>query len=204
MSSSVNSPLTLADLRSLIVQSVMSPAEAARRILALRLPRGVLWSALLLAAALNAILFTLSNLLLPTPPMVPWIIQSPLVYFGLVVLALVAFIQAVVWVGQGLGGSGGTDEVMAVIVWMQYLRVLVQAASLLLMVTFPILSLVLVMAATVVGVWILLHFIAQAHGLDGLGRAAFVLILSGLAVIIAASLFMALVLGPFMGNMQHV
>ncbi|MFC6687434.1 YIP1 family protein [Jhaorihella thermophila] len=196
--------MTLAELRSLTVLSVTVPAEAARRILALRLPRGVLWSALLLAAALNAILFALSNILLPTPHMMPWIFQSPLVYFGLVVLALVAFIQALVWVGQGLGGQGGTDEIMAVIVWMQYLRVLVQAASLVLMLVFPILSLVLVMAATVIGVWILLHFIAQAHRLDGLGRAAFVVILSGLAVIIAASLFMALVLGPFTGDMSHV
>lgn len=196
--------MTLSGLWSLAVLSVTRPADAARAVLDARLPRPVLWSGLMLAAALNAILFSLSNLLLPTPPLFPAVLQSPLAYFGLVVLGMVGFIQAILWVGRGLGGQGDADDVMAVIVWMQYLRLLVQLASLILVLTIPILSLALVIAATFIGLYILLHFIMQAHRLDNLGRAAFVLVLSALAVIFAATFFFALFGPSIMGSMQNV
>lgn len=196
--------MSLSFLWALVVLSVTRPAEAADRLLSLRLPRGVLWAGLLLASALNAILFSLSDLLLPTPPMFPSFLHSPLVYFGLVVLGLVAFIQALTWSGRVLGGEGGPDDVMAVIVWLQFLRILVQAASLLLVLTVPVLSLVLVMAATFVGLYIMLNFIARAHRLDSLGKAAFVLVLAALAVIVAASVLIALAGGPILGSIHHV
>ncbi len=196
--------MTSGDLRALFVATLTDPARAARQLIAAELPRQAVWLALLLAAALNAILFTLSNMAVPTPEMFPGFMRSPLVYFALVVLGFVVFVMALSWAGRLLGGLGEFDRVLVVMVWFQYLRLAVQAASLVLVLTIPALSVVLVLAATVVGIWILLHFIAQAHGLDSLGRAAGVLIVAALAMVVATSMFIALVGGPMLGSVHHV
>ena len=196
--------MTSADLRTLFVATLTDPARAARQLIAAGLPRQAVWQALLLAAALNAILFSLSNMALPAPEMFPGFMRSPLAYFALVVLGMVVFVQALSWAGRLLGGQGGFDRVLVVMVWFQYLRLAVQAASFVLVLTIPVLSVLLVMAATVIGIWILLHFIAQAHGLDNLGRAAGVLIVAALAMVVATSMFIALVGGPMLGSVHHV
>lgn len=196
--------MMLRDLGQLARTTIRDPARAARTLLACPVGREVLWSALILAAVLNTLLFSLSGILLPTPQAFPVLFSSPLVYFALVTLGLVGFIQFLAWVGRLLGGQGDFTRVMVLLVWLQYLRLLVQAVVLLLLLTFPFLSLLLVMAASLVGLFILLHFIMQAHQLASLGRAAVVLILAMLAMAVALSVLLALVGAPIMGNAYNV
>lgn len=196
--------MTPRDGWQLAVATVRSPGDAARVVLALQPGRDALWAALVLAAALNALLFSLSNMLLPAPPVLPLVMYQPLVYFAVVLLGLVAFVQLVVWTGRLLGGQGDFASMLTLVVWLQMLRVLVQAAALVLMLTMPLLSLVLVMAASLIGLYILLHFISLAHGLNSLGRAAGALVLAMLALAFAASILIALVGGPIQGSEFNV
>lgn len=186
------------------VLTVRDPAQAAAVLLAMRPGRDVLWLALVLAAVLNTLVFSLSDILLPTPPVFPPVLHQPLAYFAMITLGLAGFIQFLTWIGRLLGGRGGFADLMVLLVWLQYLRLGVQAAALVLVLTLPVLSLVLVAGATIVGLYILLHFVSQAHGLNSLGRAAMTLILTMVAMAFAISVLIALLGGPVLESAQHV
>lgn len=198
--------MTSPDLRQLAVTSVADPAAAARSLMALALPRAALWTALLLVAVLNTILFGLSHILVPAPEPVQMagLFSSPIAYFVLVSGGLVLTIYAIFWTGRLLGGSGALEDVMVLIIWLQGLRVLVQAAALVLLLVLPMLSMLLIFAAALIGLYILLHFVDQAHRLNSLGRSAGVLIASVVAIVVGLSLLLSLIGGPMIGAVPHV
>ena len=188
----------------MIVMSVRDPAEVARRLMAMQLPREVLWTGLALAAVANTLLFTLSNMLLPGPEGFPVLFQSPFVYLAMVVGGLVLTVMMIFWAGRILGGTGAFEDVLVTVLWLQVLRVLVQAATLLLALTVPVLAMLGVLAATVLGVYIMLHFVDQAHRLNSLARAGGVLILSVLMMAITLSVLLALFGGAIFEGVSNV
>ena len=196
--------MTSTDWRDLAITSVRDPAQAARHLMAMALPRETLWTGLLLVAVLNTLLFSLSRLITPLATPFPALLNSPIIYFLMVILGLLLTVYAIFWVGRGLGGKGRLDEVMVLIVWMQALRVVVQAATLVLLVTIPELAAILVLAAGVIGIYMLVHFINQAHRLNSLGRAIGVLIASVAAIVLGLSLILSLIGAPFAGVSGYV
>ncbi|MFD3189175.1 YIP1 family protein [Sedimentitalea sp. HM32M-2] len=196
--------MTASELRKLTVLSVKDPASGARAVLRWPIRREGLWVALALIAVLNALLFSLSNLLVPGPSPLPGLFGVPLVYCGLVVGGLILTIYTLFWVGRALGGSGSLEDVMRVILWLQALRLLVQAAALLLILTVPVLSALLVFGASLYGIFMLLHFVNQAHGLKSIGRSAMVLIGAMLAMVLALTLLISLFGGPIVGSSAYV
>ncbi len=195
--------MTGLDLRRLAGLSLRDPAQAARDLMALNLSRAVLWRVLTVSAILNTILFSLSNMLFPVPMPLPVVFATPYLYLIFTLAGLVLSIHAIHWVGRRLGGSGSLGDVMVVMVWMQLLRVLVQVAVLVAMLVAPMLSGVLAIAATLAGIWIILHFVDQAHRLNSLGRSAFVLVASTLAIALGLSLILTL-LGGVAGAFGYV
>ncbi|MFT7594944.1 MAG: hypothetical protein ACI8R4_002270 [Paracoccaceae bacterium] len=190
--------------RQLVITSIKDPASAARSLMALQLPSQVLWTALALVAVLNTALFTLSNLLMPGPSPLPETFNSPMVYLTIVVVGLILTIYALFWVGRLFGGKGSVADIMVLIVWMQVLRVLAQGAALILVMTLPFLAMIEVFAATLIGVYMLVHFVDQAHRFGSIGRSALVLIASLLAIAVGLSLIVAFVGGPNVGSLPNV
>ena len=184
----------------LVFQSVKDPALAARQILTLGLPRDALWTGLLLMAALNALLFSLSNLLIPIQAPMPAILTSPLGYFAFVAFGLTLAIHAIFYSGRWLGGMGRIEDIMAVMVWLQVLRVLVQALALVLVLVAPMMSAMLVVGASMFGLYVLVHFVNESHQLGSVTRAIGVLLTSLVLMVIVLSLVISLfgraVLGP--------
>ncbi|MCR9125925.1 MAG: YIP1 family protein [Rhodobacteraceae bacterium] len=185
--------MNFASFQALVIQSVRDPAAAARFLLALDLPRQTLWMALTLVAVLNTLMFSLSNLVTPTTSPIPGIFDTPIVYLGFVLGGLVLVVLSLFWTGRALGGVGRLEDILVLVVWLQGLRVLVQALVILLMVTFPLLSALVVLAAGVIGLWILAHFVDQAHRFGSLARSAGVLIAGFLAMVLGLSLFLSLI-----------
>ncbi len=188
----------------MILLSVKDPAEAARRLIAMQFSREVLWTGLALAAVVNTLLFSLSGLLMPGPAMVMPLFQSPFFYLGMVSVGLVLTVAALYWAGRILGGRGALSDVLVVVLWLQLLRVLVQVVTLVLSLTIPMLAMLLVLAATVLGIYILLHFVDQAHRLNSLPRAGGVLILSFVLMAVALSVLLTLFGGMISGDISHV
>lgn len=184
--------MTGTEMRQLVGLSVRDPASAARIVLAMNVPRGALWTGLFLVAVLNTILFSLSNMMMQGPTAMPVAFMSPTFYLAFVTGGLILSIYAIFWTGRWLGGTGTLDDIMAMMIWMQVLRVLVQVLALVLMLTVPILSALLVVAAAVLGLYIVLHFVNEAHRLGSLARAAGVLIAAVVAMVLALTVILAL------------
>lgn len=178
--------------RDLIVETVRSPGSAARRIVMFNLPREALWTALILVGVLNTILFTVTNIVVPTPSPLPAAINNPVVILMIVSGGLVLSALALFWAGRALGGTAALRDILLLMIWLQALRVLVQVATLLLLFIAPVFAVVFVMAANLLSIWILAHFINAAHQLNSLMRSAGVLV----AAIVGLSLILSL-LGIF-------
>jgi len=190
--------------RNLAILSVRKPGDAARVLMALGLGTGVLWNALVLIAIANAVQFSLSNMILPGPSPLPEILGAPLVYFAIVAGGLSLTALSIYWTGRFMGGEGTLADVLVLIVWMQILRLLVQVAVLVLVFVMPILSILLVIIAGLIGVYMLVNFINQAHRFNSIAKATVVLVLSILAIVAGLSLLLTIFVGPYSGATLNV
>lgn len=180
-----------ADWRDLAILTITAPAKAARQILEMQIPRNVVWLVLLLVAVSNTFLFILSSMLVSGPSPLAFLVESPFTMLGLSASGLILMSFSIFWAGRMLGGKGTIDGVMALVVWLQILRLLLQVAVLVLVLIVPFLVALLLLVAVVMGFYILLHFVKEVHQLGSLAAAAgvflfsMVVIVLGLAVIIA-------------------
>ena len=184
------------DWGALALLTVRDPAEAARQVMAMDLPRQVLWLALIVVSLLNTILLFTPAVVAGLPVLLPGMLANPVPYFVMVSVGLVVMIHVLHWIGLKMGGTGTLGDVAAVLIWMQALRVAVQAVSLVLQFVFPLFTIFLAVAVGVYSLYILLHFIDQAHRLGSLARSAGVLIASVLALALAMTLLLTLLGGP--------
>ncbi|MFC3616503.1 Yip1 family protein [Lutimaribacter marinistellae] len=191
--------------RTLAVTTVTDPASAARQIMAMEFPREVLWLALALAVVLNTTIQAAINVVFPpVDGMLPGVGTGLGAYAAIVGGGLILTIISLHRVGRWMGGQGTFNEVMALMVWMQFLRVVVQAASFVLLLTVPILSALLALAAALLGLYIFLHFIDQAHRLGSIWRAAGVLIVSVFAIAFVLFVLLSLAGAPITGSAAYV
>ena len=192
-------------LRDLIVVTITDPARAARQIMGYDPGREALWLALGCVIVMNTFVFTLSNVLVPTDSdLIPSALYSPITYGALLAFGVVASVYAIQKSGQMLGGTGSFRQIMALVVWLQFLRVLVNVLMVVLILIAPVLSFLVVVAATIIGLYIFLHFIDQAHGFGSLMQATGVLIMSVVAMALALILIVSLLGGSSIGASSHV
>lgn len=192
-------------LRALVATTVTNPAEAARQLLSLNLGRETLWLALVLAVVLNALLHVLTNILVPVDdPELQLLTNSLVTYVALAGGGLLLSIAAFFYVGRKMGGAGSFEDVMVLMVWMQFLRVLVQVISLIFMLAIPGLFVLLAFAAAILWLYIIVHFIDQAHRFGSPLKALGVLVLSALAIAVVVTVLLSLVGGPMLGIPANV
>ncbi|WP_424986175.1 YIP1 family protein [Microbulbifer sp. S227A] len=196
--------MTPSFLRDLAVLTIKSPAEASRVLLGLQIPREALWTGLALVAVLNGLLFALSNLLVPGPSPLPDVFLVPALYTVLVAGGLLLSIYALFWTGRFMGGTGTLDDIMLAILWLQGLRVALMVVVIVLILTVPVLSALLVFGASIYGLYILLHFVNRAHRLDSLPKSAAVLVASTAAILLGLTLLISLFGGPISGLSANV
>lgn len=194
--------------RQLIVdlfrQTLFSPRAAADRIMALWMPREWLWMALALMSVLNGIVYSVSMYMGPERDpemmqMIPPAFQSPALFTLFLFGALVVTVLMLTWVGRSLGGAAELPQVLALIVWLQVLRLGVQLALLVLMLALPLGGLALVMVASVWGLVILVVFIDRAHGFDNIFKSVAVLVLAVLAMVVGLSVILSVLAAAVMG-----
>lgn len=179
---------------SLALQTLKDPQSTAEHILTWRLPRNVLWMALALVAVINTIIFTLSNILVPTPSPLGPMMNNPAIFFMIVAGGLVLTVCALFWTGRMLGAENASfDDLLTLMIWLQALRAAAQAAVLVLMFVSSALAMLLVLAAGIAALWLLVHFINVALRLQSMSRSIMVLIASTLAVVLGLSLFLSMI-----------
>ncbi|MEX0307628.1 MAG: Yip1 family protein [Ruegeria sp.] len=197
--------MSSATLMNMVVLTVSNPSEAARQLLALKLSREALWVALALAVVLNAFLHVLSNTLFPFPDSdLQELTDSLVVYLAIVGGGLVISIAAFYQVGRKMGGTGSFNDIMTVMIWLQFLRVLAQALTMVLLMVMPVLVAILAIGAFLLGLYITVHFIDQAHRFGSPLKALGVLVLSALAIAVIISVLLSLFGGPMLGIPANV
>lgn len=175
----------------LAAQSVTAPQEVARLLLSLRLSREALILAFALVVVLNALFFGLSLVATGTGA-ANFAALNPVIFGVTLAMSLGGTILALTWAGRGLGGTARAADMAVLVIWLQALRVLVQAAMLVLVPLSAGLAGVVAMLASAVGVWILVNFIETAHGLGSLFKALMVLLLGLIGLGLALGLLFSL------------
>ncbi|MEO0936643.1 MAG: Yip1 family protein [Pseudomonadota bacterium] len=180
-------------LLTLMLMSLRTPRQASAFMIGLEWPRSAIWTALVLAVAVNILLLagflSVAPIQLPAPDteagMVTLAIPSPLMMFIVSSGWAVLSVHLLTWTGRALGGTGTLDQVAAVWVLLQALRAVgVLALIVAAVVLSPIAGLVGI-AVMFLTIWLSAQFIAEAHAFDSAWQ--------GLGVLIAV--FVGLMIG---------
>lgn len=186
--------------RELAVLTVRDPAAAARAVLGLGLPARALWTALALLAVLNALLFAVMVAAAPEASAPIFALVTPFWFLIVVGAMLVGAVWSITMVGRWMGGVGQLKEVLALTVWLMSLRIAVLTVSIFLTLVFPVLALLLMLVAFVLGFWIAVNFVDAAHGFGSTGRSVAVLFGAMALTFIVVTLGLSIVAAPFMGS----
>lgn len=147
-------------LFALARQTVTDPIEGARAVMALRLPTPLRW--MLLAAAILVSVILLYSLPVLTGQAAempaPWVFAAGQFALNVVVVCLVAF------VGRAFGGTGGFDDALLLMAWLQAVTVGFLLLQLVMIMVMPALNFVVTIASVIISMWMLTGFICALHG----------------------------------------
>jgi len=180
-------------LMPLIQTTLRQPREAAEYIMSLGLKRDVLWTGLLLGAALYALVMQLMLYLSEPTIGIPSFASRPLVLFVIVAGGLVVFVHALHWVARALGGTGDLWDMLSVMVWLQILRAVAQLALLIITLALPLLGMLLTIVVGIWGLWIMFNFIAAAGRLPTAGHGIAVVVIAAVGLVLGLSIFLSLI-----------
>jgi len=189
---------------NLMIGTLSQPRDAAAEILSIRPNRSVMWSALVLAVLLNTMAYEFSLFASAPQVALPVIFSSPIIFAILIGSGLVLSIYSITYAGRFIGGRAVLDDVMALLIWLQFLRFAVQLAAFLLMPIIPGIAGLLILCATLYGMWLLLQFVDVAHGFENLLTSFFALILSGLGIVLGLAILLSLLGVQNMGLTPYV
>ncbi len=183
----------------LIGLSITDPGAAARQVIGAGLTRNTLWMALLLVSVLQALLFSLLPGLLVLPEPLQPIADNPLLMAMVVAGGIVIIAFVLTWAGTMIGGSGDLTAVLAVMTWMQVLRLVGILVSLGLSLLVPTLGAVASLVFGILGIYIFVAMIDVAQGFNSRLKALFLIVFSFLAVSFGTSMALALAAGLILG-----
>ncbi len=176
--------MNLSFLGNLVVMTLVSPAEAARRLMKLRPGREILWLAFFLAVVLNSIVqFGLDYFVWLSGPDVAQapgpVLMNLVTSAGAMLLSVASFL----FVGRLLGGRATFEDIMVLMIWLQFLQILALLATLVIAMTLPFLMVPMLLATALVSFYITLHFLNEAHQFASLGKAFGLIVLAALIAI---------------------
>ncbi|MBO6883992.1 MAG: YIP1 family protein [Marivita sp.] len=176
----------------LALNTVVAPRDVARLLLAMNLPSQALWLAFALVIVLNTLMFSASLMLVPANDLFGAVLVNPTVFGAMLAVSVGALIVAVTLCGRPLGGQASYAQIAILVIWLQALRVLMQALVAVVGPFSLFLSGVLISAASVLGIWIFVNFIDVAHEMGSLLRAGLVLLLAVVGMMLGLSLIFSL------------
>lgn len=185
--------LTLSGLWRHTRDSIRAPQEAAQSVLALNLPRNVLWLGLALVITLSTLLASAVLLMVPMPeagagvpmPVVMGIVQA-------VFLVLVSLGIAVI--GARFGGKGDFDGALALMVWLQAVFLVVQAFQIAaIAIGLSVLADIVSLASIPLFFWLMAQFVTVLHGFSSVWKTFWAIIM----FLIAFAFLLSLVVTSF-------
>lgn len=175
-------------LLRLVRMTLRSPQDAAAALIAFNPPVQARWLALAVVVVLSVLLGKVSMLMVGGSSMgLPSNIIVSTVLQGGVLLLTVALVHRI---GMVFGGTGAADDTLLLMIWLQFLMVLLQAMQIVLLVILPPFAGLLGIAGFVLFLWLLSHFVMHVHGFKSLARVFGMIIATFFVVGFALSLLM--------------
>lgn len=180
-------PALAADL---VMATLRSPREAARRLIALDPPMEARWIGLLLVSVLALMETRLGSLVLPLddqPPIFA-LAADPVLGVPFQVLSQLVIATAIASIGRIFGGAGSFADALLLIVWLEFMLVLAQAVQLVALVLVPPVGLLVAFVAIGLLIWLLVQFTAALHGFTNLALVGIGIVVSFLVIITVLSM----------------
>ncbi|GAA0303669.1 Yip1 family protein [Rhodovulum strictum] len=193
-------------LLALARDTVSDPREGARRILALDLPEGVLWQALVAVVAVSVLLTRLGDLLVPTPadPLVPIFGENPLLIAVVQGGLLVVTVYAVYAIGRAFGGFGSFAGALAITVWLQVIMVLLQVVQTVFLLILPPLAGLVGLVGIGLFFYLLSNFVTVLHGFSSAMKTFFMILASMMGIVVGMSILLSIFGITFGGALSDV
>ncbi|MDO8885151.1 MAG: Yip1 family protein [Pseudotabrizicola sp.] len=187
--------LSLSTLLSLARFTIQNPREGARMVMGANMPIGARWVALALMAVVSAILAHLAFALMPLEvrQQMAGAMSSPVtsaVMQGALMLGAVFVIH---YVGRWRGGVGRFEDALILMIWLQFILLILQVVQIVTQVLLPPLSVIVGYASVGIFLWLLSNFVAELHGFKSVLMTFFGVLLALLAI----GFVLAIVLIPF-------
>ena len=190
--------LSLSTLLSLARFTVQNPREGARMVMRANLPMTARWVALALMAVVSAILAHVAFALIPADAQQAMVgamaspVTSALMQGGLMLGA----VFVIHFVGRWRGGNGRFEDALILMIWLQFILLILQVAQIVTQVVLPPASVLVGYASVAIFLWLLSNFVAELHGF----KSVLLTFLGVLLTLLAVGFILALLLIPFVGE----
>lgn len=187
--------LSLQSLLSMARFTVQNPREGARMVMQVSMPMSARWAGFALMAVMSSVLAHVSFGLLPAESQAQMgnAMASP---FRTVILQgalMLVAAHAIVWVGRWRGGVGTFENVLILMVWLQFILLILQAFQIAVQILVPPLADILGFASVGIFLWLLSNFVAEVHKFESVGKA-----FAGIMItMFAMGLLLAIAITPF-------
>ncbi len=190
--------MNAARLGALLRMTMTDPRQAGHEVIALGLPVQGLWLALMLMAVLLSLMVSGVFHGVPLPPgtMGEAIRLSP-AYHSPLIFAVINWGQAVIsvfvlyWIGRMFGGRGTLGDMLAVMIWLQFVSLVLAVALFVAGLIVPVAGGVLMLLALGWGIWATVALVDAANRFDNMFKAAGVCLAAVVAFMVGMTLFSA-------------
>jgi hypothetical protein len=182
-------------LLNLVAQAaatLRSPRDGAQMIMAQDIPRRQRWELLALVVVLAAVFVQLVALISDGSLEQPGPFSAAPATLAMVqAVLLFGCVFGVFWIGRRFGGTGGLDDAILLIAWLQFVMLCLQVVQIVVFFISPVLALFVSVAGVGIFFWLLTVFISQLHGFKSLTAIFVVVLISFSAFTIASSILLA-------------
>jgi len=149
--------------------TLLDPKKAAATVLRMPLGRPILTEALLLVAILSVLVAAVTNAIDPPPHnLMTQLFSNPLLATIIQAALLFLTVLSVFLIGRSFGGTGSFDDTLRVMVWLQFVSILLQAVEVPFYFLDPGLASMITFATAIFVTWLTANFIAVLHGFKSL------------------------------------
>ena len=184
-------------LKSLFVETITAPRDAAQQIIALGISRKTSIMCVIFTICLTVILFFLDLSSSANPTIFPLLMHHPLVLASVMICGTIWSAFVIGFFGKILGGNENVDDILVLLAWGQAVQVGFQVIATVIALLSIQLAALFQLIVFFIYIWIFISFIDVALKLENLFKA-FLVTFSGLiAAFITVSMVLSLVLGLF-------
>ena len=184
-------------LRSLFLETITAPRDAAQQIIALGVSRNTSIMCVIFTICLTVILFFLDLNNSTNPIIFPLLVHHPLVLASVMIFGTIWSAFVIGFFGKILGGNDNIDDILVLLAWGQAVQVGFQVIATVIALLSIQLAALFQLIVFFLYIWIFISFIDVALKLKNLFKAFFVTFSGLIAAFISVSMVLSLVVGLF-------